>query len=189
MDWGIIAEATFFTALAFLAIVIAVFVLSTSVLGTAIESEKQEKKQKQEDLKRETLEEKKRIEEMLSETMNSNAKVIKNARSNLKKLQRKIATYEKEYNRIERRYKNAFTVRGAVVIPGISFLLAIIFSCISWSLLGQYSTFHIPGFEKTHFYLADLLVLAWAFCLFGIYRIVNSLAVIIEVRKFRNRQF
>jgi len=176
MDWGVISEATFFLSVALLAVVVTIFVLSISLLGMAIESEGLEKKARQEKLNNDIKIEKGQVENKLNNDPLGNSKEIKILRSDLFKLENKLKKGETKLLNIQNKYKQAFSVYGAVAIPGICFISSIILSTVTWSVLQQNPTFNVGGFS-----VALLLILAWAAIIFGIYRIVESLVIIREV--------
>lgn len=171
MDWGVIAQATFFVAVGLLAVVITVYVFSTSLLGLAVERTARELRERQETQKRTTDRELEDVRKSLNQAQQENiGQEIQRLRESLAELEKKLRKDEKDLADIPKKYTLPFTVRGGVFFPGLGFLLAAIFSGVAWSLANNIT-------PVLHVFWA----LAVASIIYGLYRLHISLRAIEEI--------
>jgi len=171
VDWGIIAQATFFVAVGLLAIVIAVYVFSTSLLGLAVERTTRELRERQEAQKKSTNHQLEGVRKSLDQAQQEKiGQEVQTLRKLLAELEGKLRKDEKDLADIPKKYTLPFTVRGGVLFPGLGFLLAAIFSGVAWSLANNITpVLHV------------FLVLAVASIIYGLYRLHISLRAIEEI--------
>jgi Flp pilus assembly protein TadB len=135
VDWGIIAQATFFVSIGLLAIVITVYVSSTSLLGLAVERTSRELQERKEGQKESTNSRLQAVRKSLNQAQQDNiGEEVQRLRKSLAELEQKLRKDEKDLADIPKKYTLPFAVRGGVVYPGLGFLSAAIFSGVAWSL-------------------------------------------------------
>jgi len=171
VDWGIIAQATFFVAIGLLAIVITVYVFSTSLLGLAVERTSRELREQQEAQKESTNHQLEGVRKSLDKAQEDNiGQEVQTLRESLAELERKLRKDEKDLADIPKKYTLPFTVRGGVLFPGLGFLLAAIFSGVAWSLANNIT-------PVLHVFWA----LAVASIIYGLYRLRISLRAVEDI--------
>lgn len=172
MDWGIIAEATFFLAIALLAVVITIFVFASSLLGRAVEMThrvEEQHKAIQIDEQRRRIEKAKKELDSLEKTSGMDPSKIEQVEKALNDLRKQHEKYDKEYKAIQRGF-SVFTVEGGVIRPSFYLLSSIILCGVAWGL----SESNVP-----------ITILLWVLSLvaigFGVHRLYFSLKKIQDV--------
>lgn len=162
-------DSTFFIWLIFLGVVIPVFTLGVSLMSNVIDRSKQEIQRHRVNTEKKLADEILLFEKALAKAVkDENAKEIKDFEENLAKIRRVKEKFERETDTALKSYDN-LNFRDSVIIPGVYFFCAIIFSLlISLCVLPR-------GI------LVSSLV-ALFFILMGIYRVSKSLNVIRTAR-------
>jgi len=168
VDFKVLFDSSFLIALSFLAIVTPLFSLSVSLLGRAIEKSKEKNAKAISDAEDELKEEVQVLEKQIADSKDKN--IIENLpkiEQELNKLKQKRKTFEKKSAAIIKHY-DLIKFRQSVVVPGLSFIFAIISS-----LLAKICIF--PGTEIMFWFFSLI------FLILGIGRICQSLTVMQEV--------
>lgn len=166
---GIAYQLTFFLALTLLAIVITVFVFAVSLLGRAVEAAAESESDKLAERKEDNAKQMAAIKKEIEES-EASGQIPKGLIHRLKKLEKRDEKFEKELSKIKRA-PELLTVRGAVVHPGISLGIALVFTGLAWYL----SSLAIPTVPVI------IWILGLAAIGYSISRIYKSLRVVESV--------
>ena len=176
MNWGIIAQATFFLAISLLAIVIMIFVFASSLLGRAVEAHHNEQKKLQSEKEATVRLRKQEWQQKLEQST---------SREEIARLGKEVTALEKEISEFEKKMKNidssygVFRVKGGLTDPALSFLVSSAFSGVAWGL-AQSELIQWLGFWSV-----PSTLFWWSLAVvgigFGIYKLYYSLRKIEEV--------
>lgn len=170
----VIYQMTFFLALGLLAIVITVYVFAVSLLGRAMEAAVRSENEKLAERKKNNAKEMASIKKEIEEAEDS-GQIPKGLIRKLKKLEKIDKKFGKELAKI-RRAPKLLTVKGGIIPPGISLLVAIILSGIAGYFWYLYTMDIFIWIDPAVFWIASLVAV-----LYSIFRIYCSLKVIESV--------
>jgi hypothetical protein len=182
---GTIYEWTFFVTLGLLAIVVTVFVLAVSLLGRAMEAAAKREQEKLAERRESNAKEMAAIKKEI-EKAEAKGEIPKGLIRKLKKLEKRDKKFEKELGKI-RKAPEPLTVKGGVVLPGVSLLVALILNGVAWYFSWYLSTFSIFYDIPLPFGIAIWIdpVFIWIVSLvailYSIFRIYKSLRAVERV--------
>jgi hypothetical protein len=179
MDWGIIAQATFFLAIALLAIVITIFVFASSLLGRAVEVQAKEQERLRTARNKELdeqLETAQKLVTELKEQYGADDFKVDAAVKSLQDAKKQKDEFDKKSKHLQQSYK-VFTVQGGITYPACFFVSSMFLSAIAWGLgASGEESFHIGGLAfYTVPFLYGLVPASLLLIGFGIGRLHSSL--------------
>jgi uncharacterized membrane protein len=177
MTMGVVYQWTFFLALGLLAIVITVFVFAVSLLGRALEAAVKSENEKLAERKENNAKEMASIKKEI-EKAEAKGEIPKGLTRRLEQLEKKDKKFGRELAKI-RRAPKLLTVKGGIIPPGVSLLVALILSGVAWYFWYLSTTqifIWMVWIEPVFIWIVSLVAI-----LYSIFRIYKSLRAVERV--------
>jgi ABC-type multidrug transport system fused ATPase/permease subunit len=179
---GVVYQWTFFLALGLLAIVITVFVFAVSLLGRALEAAVKSENEKLAERKENNAKEMASIKKEI-EKAEAKGEIPKGLTRRLEQLEKKDKKFGRELAKI-RRAPKLLTVKGGIIPPGVSLLVALILSGVAWYFWYLSTTqifIWMVWIEPVFIWIVSLVAIGYSiFRIYQCLRVIESVAITSE---------